>query len=108
MSAPARSVSRRRVPARWATRRTRRATYGRQAAEVAEALGLELLPWQRQVLNVALEHVRGRLSYRDVIISVPRQSGKSTLMLAVIVHRLLSPRPHAVYGPQNPPPSRPK
>jgi phage terminase large subunit-like protein len=100
MSAPARSVPRSGVPARWATRRTRRATFGRQAAEVAAALGLELLPWQRQVLNVALEHVRGRLSYRDVVISVPRQSGKSTLMLVVIVHRLLSARCAAVYGAQ--------
>jgi phage terminase large subunit-like protein len=100
MSAPARSVPRSGVPARWATRRTRRATYGRKVAEVAEALGLELLPWQRQVVDVALEHERGRLAYRDVVVSVPRQSGKSTLMLAVIVHRLLSARLAAVYSAQ--------
>jgi phage terminase large subunit-like protein len=100
MSAPARSVPRSGVPARWATRRTRRATYGRKVAEVAEVLGLELLPWQRQVVDVALEHERGQLVYRDVVVSVPRQSGKSVLMLTVIVHRLLSARLHAVYGAQ--------
>jgi hypothetical protein len=50
------------VPARWATRRTRRATYGGKVAEVAAALGLKLLPWQRQVAEVALEHVQGRLA----------------------------------------------
>jgi phage terminase large subunit-like protein len=100
MSAPARSVPRSGVPARWATRRTRRGSYGRKVAEVAEALGIELLPWQRQVADVALEHVRGRLAYRDVVVSVPRQSGKSTLVLVVIVHRLLASTCHAVYGAQ--------
>jgi phage terminase large subunit-like protein len=101
MSAPARSVPRSGVPARWATRRTRRATYGRKVAEVAEALGLELLPWQRQVVDVALEHERGRLAYRDVVVSVPRQAGKSVLLLTVIVHRLLASHCAAVYGAQS-------
>jgi phage terminase large subunit-like protein len=59
-----------------------------------------MLPWQRQVADVALEHVRGQLVYRDVVISVPRQSGKSTLVLTVIVHRLLSARCAVVYGAQ--------
>jgi phage terminase large subunit-like protein len=100
MSAPARSVPRSGVRARWATRRTRRATYGRQAAEVATALGLELLPWQRLVLDVSLEHVRGRLAYRDIVVSVPRQSGKSTLLLVMIVYRLLAARCAIAYGAQ--------
>jgi phage terminase large subunit-like protein len=99
MSAPVRLV-RKSVTARWATRRTRRSTYGGKVAEVAAALGLELLPWQRQVADVALEHVRGQLVYRDVVISVPRQSGKSTLVLTVIVHRLLSARCAALYSAQ--------
>ena len=50
--------------------------------------------------DVALEHARGRLAYRDVVVSVPRQSGKSTLVLVVIVHRLLASTCHAVYGAQ--------
>jgi phage terminase large subunit-like protein len=88
------------VSARWATRRTRRATYGGKVAEVAAALGLELLPWQRQVADVALEHVQGRLAYRDITVSVPRQSGKSTLVLTVVVHRLLAVRSGVLYGAQ--------
>lgn len=89
------------MPARWATRRTRRATYGGKVAEVAAALGLELLPWQRLVLDVALEHVQGRLCYRDVVVSVPRQAGKSVLLLTVIIHRLLASHCAAVYGAQS-------
>jgi phage terminase large subunit-like protein len=100
MSASARSVPRSGVPARWAPRRTRRASYGQKAAEVAAALGLELLPWQRQVLDVALEHQRGHLVYRDVVVSVPRQAGKSTLVLVLILYRLLAAPCHAVYGAQ--------
>jgi phage terminase large subunit-like protein len=101
MSAPARSVPRSGVPARWATSRTRRATYGRKVVEVAAALGLELLPWQRQVVDVALEHARGQLVYRDVVVSVPRQAGKSVMLLTVIVHRLLASHCTAVYGAQS-------
>jgi phage terminase large subunit-like protein len=55
---------------------------------VARRIGLELLPWQRLVLSVAMEQVRGRPAYRDVLVSVPRQSGKSTLVLALIVWRM--------------------
>src|SRR5215204_2789909 len=100
MPAPARSVPKAGVPARWATRRTRRATYGRKAAEVAEVLGIELLPWQRQVVDVALENERGQLVYRDVVVSVPRQAGKSTLVLVLILYRLLAARCRVVYGAQ--------
>jgi phage terminase large subunit-like protein len=59
-------------------------------ASVAKDLGLTLLPWQRLVLSVALEQSRGRPAYRDVVVSVPRQSGKSSLALSVMMHRLLS------------------
>lgn len=48
------------------------------------------MPWQRAVLDVALEHEDGRLAYRDVVVTVPRQSGKSTLILAVMVWRMLA------------------
>jgi hypothetical protein len=100
MSARAPSVPRSGVAPRWATRRTRRATYGGKVVKVAAALGLDLLPWQRRVVDVALEHHRGELVYRDVVISVPRQSGKSTLVLVVIAHRLLASHCAAVYGAQ--------
>jgi phage terminase large subunit-like protein len=77
-------------PPRWATPRTRRRTLGPQVATVARQLGLPLLPWQRQVLSTALERSGRRPAYRDVLVSVPRQSGKSSCALALIVWRLLS------------------
>ncbi|MBF6483852.1 hypothetical protein IU431_06730 [Nocardia otitidiscaviarum] len=53
------------------------------------------MPWQHQVADVALEvDDRGRFVHPLVVISVPRQSGKTTLVLAKHVHRCLS-RPRA-------------
>ena len=52
------------------------------------------------MLDVALEHQRGHLVYRDVWVSVPRQAGKSTLVLVLILYRLLAAPCHAVYGAQ--------
>ena len=53
------------------------------------------MPWQRQVADVALELLpNGLPAYRDVIVTVPRQQGKTTLVLAVELHRaLMWPRP---------------
>ena len=60
-------------------------------AQVAAKLGTPLMPWQRQVADVALEidPATGRLAYREVGLTVPRQSGKTTLILALAVHRAL-------------------
>jgi phage terminase large subunit-like protein len=64
-------------------------------------IGLDLLPWQRLVAAVALEQHRGRPAYRDVVVSVPRQSGKSTLTLALIVHTMTQfPGSRILYGAQ--------
>lgn len=53
-------------------------------------LGTPLMPWQRHVLDVALEvNDDGLPAYRTVVLTVPRQSGKTTLMLAAMVHRAL-------------------
>lgn len=88
---------------RWATPRTGRRTLGRAAAKVARLLGQPLLPWQRQVVDVALEvEADGRPAYRDVILTCPRQQGKSTLLLALILTRaLLEPRSNTVYLAQS-------
>jgi phage terminase large subunit-like protein len=89
-------------PPRWATPRARRRTRGPQVTAVARELGLSLLPWQRQVLSVALERSGRKPAYRDVLVSVPRQSGKSSLALSLIVWRLLSGPDHLVlYSAQN-------
>ncbi len=77
-------------PPRLATQRDpRRATLGGAVAEVAETLGTPLMPWQRLVADVALEvdPATGLLAYREVILTTPRQSGKTTLELGVMVHR---------------------
>jgi phage terminase large subunit-like protein len=77
-------------PPRWATPRTKRRTLALEVAKVARDLGIPLLPWQRQVLSVALERAGRRPAYRDVLVSVPRQSGKSRMALALIIWRLLA------------------
>ena len=66
-------------------------SHGPRAAQIAQLMGLDLMPWQRQVLDTALEinPDTGRLAYREVRLTVPRQQGKSTLLLAVMVHRCL-------------------
>lgn len=50
------------------------------------------MPWQRHVADVAYEidPATGRLAYREVRLTVPRQSGKTTLMLAVMTHRCVA------------------
>lgn len=50
------------------------------------------MPWQRYVADVALEinPDTGRLQYRTVVITVPRQSGKTTLLLSLMVHRAIA------------------
>lgn len=60
-------------------------------AQIAAQLGTPLMPWQQQVADVALEvdPSTGRLAYRRVLVTVPRQSGKTSLLLAVFVHRAL-------------------
>ncbi|HEU4751527.1 MAG TPA: terminase large subunit [Armatimonadota bacterium] len=60
-------------------------------AEIAEVLGTPLMPWQRLVADVALEvdPDTGLLAYREVRVTVPRQSGKTTLTLSTMVHRAL-------------------
>jgi phage terminase large subunit-like protein len=94
-SSSGRSLARTEVtpPPRFATPRTpSRPTLGGRVADIAEALGTPLMPWQRHVVNVALEldPATGLLVYRTVLVSVPRQSGKTTLGLAVKVHRALA------------------
>ncbi len=48
------------------------------------------MPWQQQIVDVALEiDTDGIPFYREVVIVVPRQCGKTTLMLAIELHRAL-------------------
>jgi hypothetical protein len=66
-----------------------RKTLGGAVARVAKQLGTPLMPWQRHVADVAMEidpHT-GLLAYGEVDLTTPRQSGKTTLELGVLVHR---------------------
>jgi phage terminase large subunit-like protein len=50
------------------------------------------MPWQRESMDVALEidPATGMLAYREVDITVPRQSGKTTEVLSLVLHRALA------------------
>lgn len=80
---------------RYATRRRpERKTFGGRVARVAETLGTPLMGWQRQVADVGLEMVedeRGLLvpAYREIIVTVMRQQGKTVCVLCFELDRLL-------------------
>jgi hypothetical protein len=66
-------------------------TEGGRVALVGAALGTPFMPWQRYVADVAGElNPDGSYHYKVVVVSVPRQSGKTTLMRAVGTDRAIS------------------
>lgn len=76
---------------RYSTPRTpSRETIGHDIALTAKRLGYSLLPWQELVADVGGELLDdGTPAYREVLFTVPRQSGKSLLLLAWMVQRAL-------------------
>ncbi|RBY82675.1 terminase large subunit domain-containing protein [Blastococcus sp. TF02A-26] len=72
-----------------------RKTIGGRQAKVARALGMPMMPWQRHVADVAgeIDPATGDLYYREVVVTVPRQSGKTTEILSVAVDRGVVPWP---------------
>lgn len=66
-----------------------RATLGPAIGEVARRLGRPFMPWQQYVADVVgeIDGETGRLVYDEFGLTVPRQSGKSTFVLAKSVHR---------------------
>ena len=87
---------------RFATpRRPERRTLGGHVARIAEHLGRPLLPWQRQVADVAFELLPdGRLAYRRVIVTVPRQQGKTLLTACVLALRAQDADQRLAYAAQ--------
>ncbi|MDG4863291.1 terminase large subunit, partial [Streptomyces sp. T-3] len=78
---------------RWSTPRDlRAATWGGHVAKLAAAMGTPLMPWQITVADTALEidPATGYLRYPLVVVTVPRQSGKSTLLRPVIARECLA------------------
>jgi phage terminase large subunit-like protein len=89
------------TPPRFAVPATDRPSYGPALTATAEALGYRFMPWQVLVATAALEHQGGQLAYRDVAVGTPRQSGKSSLVLALVVYRMLAtPGQAIVYAGQ--------
>lgn len=76
---------------RWATPRSpERPSLGPAIGKAAASLGLPLMPWQQQVADVGGELLPdGIPAYREVILTVPRQSGKTTLFLGWTIQRAL-------------------
>ena len=71
-------------------------TYGERIAVCARTLGEPLIPWQRQAADLinAVDPARPYAwRYPLVVATVPRQSGKSTLLRAVHLDRILKPLP---------------
>ncbi|MFB4348472.1 terminase large subunit domain-containing protein [Microbacterium sp. CR_7] len=65
-----------------------RPTRGAKIAELARMLGWEPMPWQQHVWDVATElDDRGNYVYEKVFVTVPRQSGKTTLFGPVELQR---------------------
>jgi len=90
-------------PARWATPRTDRRTFGALFDEVASVLGIMLFAWQRFAADVALEldPATRALRYRTVGISVARQNGKTLLVIIRIALELIQPRRTVAYTAQD-------
>ncbi|MEW1719785.1 terminase [Streptomyces sp. NPDC093109] len=92
-------------PPFWGTpRRPEFPTLGGKAARVMAKLGFEPMPWQKYVLDVALEidPETGVFAHREVGLSVPRQQGKTQQILAVMVHRIAAwERQNVTYAAQN-------
>lgn len=78
------------APALATCRTTSRLTFGGAAGRLAAAIGRPLMPWQQYVLDVALEiDEDGRFVYSLVLVTVPRQSGKTTTFGVVLDHRAI-------------------
>jgi hypothetical protein len=90
---------------RWGTLRNfDRPTLGGKAAKVARALGTPFMPWQRYAADIGLEidPDTGLLAHRGMDLTVPRQSGKTTMVLSVSVHRGNAwPQQRILYGAQS-------
>lgn len=95
-------------PPRFGTPRNfNRKTLGPAVGSVARKLSKPHLPWQQHVADVTgeIDPDTGELFYDEVVLLVPRQSGKTTLKLAKATHRctatsFFGPRQHVVYTAQ--------
>lgn len=91
-------------PPRYGTvRNLNRATFGPNIAAISANLGKPWQPWQHVVGNTAMEidPVTGRLVYSTVIVTLPRQQGKTCLTIPVMTHRAIAwPKQTIIYAAQ--------
>jgi phage terminase large subunit-like protein len=78
------------------------ATFGPQVGALAVALGVPLQPWQQLVADVMCEYRLddlGRVVWRfpKIVLTVPRQCGKSTLLAVIMIHRILTMTDHRAW-----------
>jgi phage terminase large subunit-like protein len=75
---------------RFATPATGRPNLAAGIGKTADLLGFTLMPWQHQVNGTATElGPDGRFAYRQVVLEVMRQQGKTVDLLAMMVARAL-------------------
>lgn len=93
------------APARFATQPTPGAVHELETVEkMAHLLGTPLMPWQSEVARVATERRPDGKGWRytTIVLTVPRQSGKTTLMRALMAQRTLRyPGTQAFYSAQS-------
>lgn len=79
------------APPSWSTRRRpERATLGGRIGKLSQQLGTGFMPWQQLVADVGMElNADGFPAYREIVVSVMRQSGKSVLVLTFEVDRAI-------------------
>lgn len=79
------------VAPRHHTPRSDRPTRGGQIAAVAAAKGRAFMPWQRRAADVAFEYdpETGQFVYGTIVLTVPRQAGKTTWVGAAADHRCI-------------------
>jgi hypothetical protein len=74
---------------RFATPRTDRPSFGAEVAKLARLLGFTPMSHQRLFWDIALEHEAGVLAYREIGWTIPRQCGKSTALILLMLWRCL-------------------
>ena len=95
------------TPRFWTPRNPNRETLGPKVAKLFfsdEGRPMAPMPWQRDALDVAceLDPATGFFWYRNVIIVVLRQAGKTTMSRAKVTHRCLTmPGSHVLYTAQD-------
>lgn len=66
-------------------------TEGGEVAALARALGKPFMPHQQLIADIAGERLPdGGYKYRHVVVTLPRQSGKTTMLGPVQLHRLIT------------------